>query len=105
MATTRSPKGGVQVTAAGQLTEAQVNALAVRLLDYTRSLCKLRGWREGDLALARGSGADDVARQALLTLYTDVGKRRWDPVNYPDPWKHLVGVALSYVSGLFRCTD
>lgn len=107
MARIRDPKGvtPAAVAATVQLSDDEVKALAVRLLDYTRGLCKLRGWREGHLALARGSGAEDVARQALLTLFTEVGKRRWDPVKYPDPWKYLVGVARSYVSGLVGSTD
>lgn len=80
--------------------QLDVDGLSVRLLRYVR---KRMASREADLVLAEGEGADDVAAEAIASLFG--GSRRWDPTREPDPWLHVTSVANGLISNLRRSSD
>lgn len=87
------------------VTDEEVAALAVKLLEWARRRWRVEGWREANLALARGCGVEDVVQSAIESLFAPVGGRQWDPTRYPNPWPYLVGVVMSYVNGLRKSVD
>jgi DNA-directed RNA polymerase specialized sigma24 family protein len=67
----------------------QLEALAERLFAFARRFAAIKRWWLGEAGvLAKGNTVEDVVRTALVSLYG--GKRRWDPIKYPDPWVYLV---------------
>lgn len=77
----------------------QLDALAKRLLAFARRYARIQTWWLGEAgALAKGNTVEDVVGKVLISLfgalepeaYSKAGKRRWDPVKYPEPWVYLM---------------
>jgi hypothetical protein len=77
----------------------QLDGLAKRLLAFARRYAAIHTWWLGEAgALAKGNTVEDVVRRALVSLFGEVepsrttkaGKRRWDPVKYPEPFVYLM---------------
>ena len=89
-------------------TERSPEDLAVLILRYTVARAREVGWRAGDMAIARGEGAEDVAQDALASLYEDrvsidgVKTRKWNRGECPDPLEHMKSFVNSRLSSLRR---
>jgi hypothetical protein len=84
-------------------TKLDIDAMAVRLLRYVRNRIARRGWRDADPILAEGTGAQDIATDAILSLFG--GSRPWQPSVQPDPWLHVTSAANSMISNLLCSAD
>jgi DNA-directed RNA polymerase specialized sigma24 family protein len=83
---------------------AQLQGLSVRLLAYATRRAKVkRWWLGGAGALAKGKMAEDVACEAILSLFG--GPRRWEQTSQPDPWLHVKSVVNSILSNLVRAKE
>jgi hypothetical protein len=84
-------------------TEVDIDAMGIRLLRYVRNRISVLGWRDADPVLAEGTGAQDIAADAMASLFS--GTRQWKPKNEPDPWRHVSSVANSMISNLLQSAD
>jgi DNA-directed RNA polymerase specialized sigma24 family protein len=76
-----------------------LEGLSVRLLAFARRSAKLkRWWLKSSDGLAKGRTAEDVACEAIASLFG--GKRKWQPASQPDPWEHLKSTVNSLLWGL-----
>lgn len=80
-----------------------IEAMGLRLLVYVHRRIRRFGWRDADPVVAEGAGAQDIAADAMVSLFG--GSRQWDPAREPDPWKHVMSVANSMVSNLLGSAD
>jgi hypothetical protein len=89
--------GGVPLTDIND--PKQLDGLSKRVLAYARRTASVMTfWLGKGGALAKGNTVEDVACKAMVSLFGQVdptapgkaGKRRWDPVKYPEPWVYLM---------------
>jgi hypothetical protein len=82
----------------------QLQGLAVRLLAFARRRARLKRWWLGSGGgLAKGKTAEDIACEAMASLFG--GPRKWDPGAQPDPWEHLKSLVNNLLSNLVRSKE
>ena len=86
----------------GKSIEKEPDKLAVLLLRYAYAYAASVGWRAHDCAIARGQGMEDIAQDALASLYDATSERPWDREKHPDPMDHLKSFVNSRLSTLTR---
>ena len=82
----------------------QLQGLSLRALAFACRRARVKRWWLGTSgALAKGKTAEDIASEAMASLFG--GRRRWDAAAQPDPWEHLKSVVNSLLSNLVRAKE
>jgi DNA-directed RNA polymerase specialized sigma24 family protein len=93
-----SPKTASAPRRAPQLSEKELDQIAIRLLDHAKREVRNANWAAGLFARAHGETVEDLVQRAILTLIVIDGRRGWDADKHPDPWTHLKSVVNSFIA-------